>query len=309
MRTVTRQPGAFPGGVGVIDLLNDVDGLARARTIFSTPRSSAASSPTYRAAASCSLIMGTPCETHSVLRFTCVKCKARLELDADGTCLLRTARRAAAAHPRYPEGLPAEEYKLSERSINDLKVANELARRSAVLAQAAYDAECDFVIENPIDRADPPPLYDKSWIEVEHAPLWLQPCIMKLKAATRADYVHFPQCSLGANFQKWTSLLCSPRVHARLRPRLAGACCDHEPGSHKFTARGANSKQSAAYPKDMNSVIANAFVRSHNDRWPVFCEPAEPEPEPEPEQSQNQSQRQRQRRLAMSIWTTIWTTR
>ena len=195
---------------------------------------------------------------------------ARLELDADGNCSCCSQHNAPPLRTRdHPEGLPAEEYKLSQRSINDLKVANELARRSAVLAQAAYDAECDFVIENPIDRADPPPLYDKSWIEVEHAPLWLQPCIKKLKAATRADYVHLPQCSLGADFQKWTSLLCSPRVHDRLQ-RVLPRSCDCKEG-HVFTALGGFSKLSAAYPTAMNKLLAKAFMQSSNDDWP--CAP------------------------------------
>ena len=264
-----------------IDLLNDVDGSPSENDILDAAIFGRILAD-IQSGCVVALVLGTPCETYSVLRFTCVKCKARLELDADGNCRCGQHSAPPLRTRAHPQGLPAEEYKLSKRSINDLAVANKLAERSAVLAQAAYDAECDFVIENPIDRADPPPLYDKSWIEVEHAPLWLQPCIKKLKAATRAEYVHLPQCSLGADFQKWTSLLCSPRVRARLQQRLGSPRCVCEPGSHPFTARGDFSKQSAAYPKAMNSAIANAFIRSRNDRWPVFCEPAEPEPEPEP---------------------------
>ena len=195
-----------------IDLLNDVDGSPSENDILDAAIFGRILAD-MQSGCVVALVLGTPCETYSVLRFTCVKCKARLELDADGTAAAAsTARRRCAA--ALTRRACRQQYKLSKRSINDLAVANKLAERSAVLAQAAYDAECDFVIENPIDRADPPPLYDKSWIEVEHAPLWLQPCIKKLKAATRADYVHLPQCSLGADFQKWTSLLCSPRVRA-----------------------------------------------------------------------------------------------
>ena len=178
-----------------------------------------------------------------MLRFNCVKCNARLELDADGNCRCGQHSAPPLRTRDHSRGLPAEEYKLSKRSINDLAVANELARRSAVLAQAAYDAECDFVIENPIDRAKPPPLYDKSWIEVEHAPLWLQPCIKDLIAATRADFVHLPQCALGADFQKWTSLLCSPRVRARLLQRLGGPAAPASP-ARTPSRRAATSRSS-----------------------------------------------------------------
>ena len=260
-----------------IDLLNDVDGSPSENDILDAAIFGRILAD-IQSGCVVALVLGTPCETYSVLRFNCVKCKARLELDADGNCRCGQHNAPPLRIRAYPQGLPAEEYKLSERSINDLAVANKLAERSAVLAQAAYDAECDFVIENPIDRADPPPLYDKSWIESDHAPLWLQPCIKKLKAATRADYVHLPQCSLGSDFQKWTSLLCSRAC--------SPGCCSGSPALAATTSPARTSSRRAVVLEAVGSVPQRDEQGDRQRLHPqpqrpvarAFCEPCEPEP-------------------------------
>ena len=88
-------------------------------------------------------------------------------------------------------------------------------------------------------------------------PLWLMPKVVELKRRTKGVAVTFPQCRLGGHFQKWTTLLASPRAAARLE-RLAELECTHE--RHARVAEGEAAKQAAEYPAQMAEMIAAAAL-------------------------------------------------
>ena len=108
-------------------------------------------------------LMGTPRETYSVLRFGHGARGSRAP--REGGCV-RPALRAAGAAARayHPLGLPAAGQAQPAAATTACS-----ARRSAVLAQAAYDAECDFVIEPASTAPTAAALRQAEWIEVEHA--------------------------------------------------------------------------------------------------------------------------------------------
>ena len=87
---------------------------------------------------------------------------------------------------------------------------NTLVERSAAIAAAVAEVGGDYVIENPADRGDPTSKLFR-WKWRRHVPLWLMPAIVALKEKTDGAAVTFPQCRLGGPFQKWTTLLASPR--------------------------------------------------------------------------------------------------
>eukprot|EP00965_Chrysotila_dentata_P048189 1598343-Pleurochrysis_carterae.AAC.1 len=89
----------------------------------------------------------------------------------------------------------------------ELSQSNEIVRRS--LVRAAHTAEAEFVLEHPADRGA---LSSPILLHRDHAPIWLLPDILALKADTGSSVITFPQCALGASSQKYTSLLCSPKM-------------------------------------------------------------------------------------------------
>ena len=115
-------------------------------------------------------------------------------------------------------GLPA-------RERGYLRKHNVLVEFSARVALAAFEAGATFVIENPPDRGQPESHLFR-WTARQHAPLWLTPCMQSLAAVTKAIMLTFPQCALGSDFQKWTSLMAAgPR--AQQLQALGRLTCSH----------------------------------------------------------------------------------
>ena len=144
----------------------------------------------------------------------------------------------------------------------ELRRANEITRRTAVLLTAAFRAGAQFILENPADRGDKENtlLYQ---IE-EHGPIWLDPYVKALSGSCGAESVTFAQCMFGANVQKYTTLLFTAGLAPMLRP-LHQMVCSHAPGTHTM-AGGAqrddgswNSASSAAYPTDFNTFVCDAL--------------------------------------------------
>ena len=73
--------------------------------------------------------------------------------------------------------------------------------------------------------------------------------------------VTFPQCALGGDFQKWTTLWYSNGLRGQL-DGLSVCACQHQ--GHRDIARGRgqrgewHSAEAAAYPTRMNEIIASA---------------------------------------------------
>ena len=159
-----------------------------------------------------------------------------------------------------PAGLPS----LPRRERAYLRKHNALVEFSAQVALAAFEVGATFVIENPPDRGQlGSPLF--RWAARRHAPLWLMPCMRSLAVKTRAVMLTFPQCALGGDFQKWTSLLVAGPRASQLQA-LGELTCTHG-GKHARVAEGrdtqgrSNAAASAAYPIGMAAFVMWALAR------------------------------------------------
>eukprot|EP00965_Chrysotila_dentata_P158018 5220759-Pleurochrysis_carterae.AAC.1 len=89
------------------------------------------------------------------------------------------------------------------------------------------------------------------------------PTVRALKTDHRSNLITFPQCALGADSQKYTTLLVSPGISPMLRS-LSDLCCEHH--SHASIAGGRkhsdqwSSAASAAYPPDLNFLLAKVLA-------------------------------------------------
>lgn len=137
---------------------------------------------------------------------------------------------------------------------------NKLADFSAALALTAHAAGIPWAIENPADRGDP--TSEAHWPQMaNHAPLWVQPEIVQLRADTHAATVTFPQCFFEAEWQKYTTIMHSAAMSTHLGA-MRGATCDHRRHTPAYgrDARGAaRAERAAAYPAALNEAIASAL--------------------------------------------------
>eukprot|EP00965_Chrysotila_dentata_P038846 1290392-Pleurochrysis_carterae.AAC.1 len=67
------------------------------------------------------------------------------------------------------------------RHARELSQSNEIVRRTASLLRAAHTAGAEFVLEHPADRGA---LSSPILLHRDHAPIWLLPDIIALKADT-----------------------------------------------------------------------------------------------------------------------------
>ena len=156
---------------------------------------------------------------------------------------------------------------LTDMQQREVDNANELVTRSVAIARAVVRAGGDVLFENPCDRGgvDDEDSVVRNRFRAEwgdHAPLWLHPQMVALRSELGLGAVTFPQCALGGDFQKWTTLWFSAGLRDRLR-RLSACTCRHV--THRDVARGRglqgrwHSAEAAAYPAQMNQVIADAI--------------------------------------------------
>ena len=142
--------------------------------------------------------------------------------------------------------------------------ANEIVGRTCALLLTGWRIGTEFILENPADHGDP--ASHRLFLTEEHAPMWLMAEIKALSKLTKAGTVTFPQCELGAPWQKDTTLMFSPGLARWLDP-LGGLVCSHK--SHAKQIGGARNAQgnwvsaeSAAYPPQLNLYLATALVRT-----------------------------------------------
>eukprot|EP00965_Chrysotila_dentata_P086003 2838326-Pleurochrysis_carterae.AAC.1 len=104
----------------------------------------------------------------------------------------------------HPLGVP----NVPAQHARELSQSNEIVRRTVSLLRAAHIAGAKFILEHSADRGA---LSSPIFLHRDHAPIWLLPDIVALKADTGSTVITFPQCALGASSQKYTSLLlCTP---------------------------------------------------------------------------------------------------
>ena len=233
--TVGAAAEARGAGVEEIDILQggDEHDILRAPVYARLLRRARAGR--YRA-----VVAGVLCESFSLL-----KLRARRAKKAG-------AAPAMARSRERPEGQAG----VTRKQRRYLARHNTVVTRSVRLAEAVVGAGGDYVIENPADRGDPSSKLFR-WRWRRHVPLWLMPRIVALRRRTKGVEVTFPQCRMGGHFQKWTTLLASPRAAARLAP-LTSLECTHE--RHARVAEGEAAKQAAEYPARLAETIAAAAL-------------------------------------------------
>ena len=157
----------------------------------------------------------------------------------------------------HPSGLP--HVPAAHRS--ELSRANKLVSRTVYLLLLASSVGTEYVLEHPADRGDRSA--KGIFLDARHAPIWRLPEVDLLRRRTRAALATFPLCELGANVQKYTTLLFS----AGFAPTLAaldGLRCSHSwhddlVGGQKRDDKVWTSASAAAYPADFNLLLARAI--------------------------------------------------
>eukprot|EP00965_Chrysotila_dentata_P234142 6200005-Pleurochrysis_carterae.AAC.2 len=90
----------------------------------------------------------------------------------------------------------------------ELQQANLLVERTASLLRAGRDAGSEYLLEHPADRGH---IASPLFLHARHAPIWILPSsISDLQARDSCSRITFPLCALGAQAQKYTTLLCTP---------------------------------------------------------------------------------------------------
>lgn len=143
------------------------------------------------------LVAAPPCSTYSVARFL-----------PGGPPPLRTYE--------HPDGLPLDE--IPNQHHNELRAANEIAKRTCHLANLIHEHGGQFVIENPAPRHCKELLGGQLYYKAtgNHGSLWTTTPVLRLAKRTKARLVTFAYCMLGHQAQKYTSLLytlCTPQAY------------------------------------------------------------------------------------------------
>ena len=172
------------------------------------------------------------------------------------------AHRPQLRSRRHPEGTPTTTASWAAY----LAKHNRLAEWTARLIEAAGAAGVPWALENPADRGQrgsPAWWPDKA----DHAPLWIQPCILRASALTAARSRTFSQCSFHASVQKYTTVMHSPLLDAQLGPLDSRQCAHMAEGvAHAHVAHGVDeggrsrAAAAAAYPVALNEFLAEALL-------------------------------------------------
>jgi len=199
------------------------------------------------------IFAGPPCSTFSVSRF--YKAKRTRQGDS-GPPPVRTR-----AHPSGLQPPPAGHEQ-------ELRRANAIIDRLCRMLEAAHKVGTEFVVEQPADRGDPSSPH--TFLFADHSPLWLYPAIQSLQQRTGGSTCTFAQCTLGADYQKYTTLLYSPRLQPWLSRWDDRRCTHHR---HAKVAGGSQSsdgkwasRKSAAYPAAMNDGVAEFLLQARQLR-------------------------------------------
>ena len=142
--------------------------------------------------------------------------------------------------------------------------ANALWEVTTLLARDQYDAGGEFVIEFPQRRY----VRGKRAFWAEMATLGVAspgdlPCMLALERDTGAVRIDLSQCAWGSRFQKFTTLLCSPRMAARLAHMGERSCplCDlYAPHEERATGTFADGTSRAVASGTYSSEMCYEFA-------------------------------------------------
>jgi hypothetical protein len=148
----------------------------------------------------------------------------------------------------------------------EVRAANTVTARAVTLAADATFAGASVIIENPVCRGEGSPAYSPKYHD--HGSLWDVPCVQRWRAMAGAKSVDCAQCAFEGEFQKLTTFLYSPDLHAAMSP-LRTAVCTHGVERHASVAHGVTSEgefvtaRAAAYPAPLNRALAYAIAFPH----------------------------------------------
>ena len=215
------------------------------------------------------IFAGPPCSTFSVSRlFRAVKHRRAGQSD-DGPPPVRSRAHPAGLDPPPPG------------HEQELASSNDIIDRLCALLMLADDVGTLFIIEQPADRGDRN--VPHTFLFDDHAPLWIYPAVIALLAHASCRLCTFPQCMLGAEWQKYTTLCYSPALAPWLdswhnhrcthssHPKVAGGVQDAE---GRWPSSG-----SSAYPPAMNKAVAQILYAARQRA--LAARPAPPPP-PQP---------------------------
>ena len=147
--------------------------------------------------------------------------------------------------------------------------ANTLWDAAALLARDQFDAGGEFVIEFPPRR------YVRGtrafWLEMAARGVASPgdlPSMLALERDTGAVRIDLAQCAWGSRFQKLTTLLCSPRMAARLAHLGERSCplCDlYAPHAKRATGTFADGSSRAAASGTYVSELCYEFAAAASD--------------------------------------------
>ena len=157
-----------------------------------------------------------------------------------------------------------------------LRKHNELAAWTTRLAEAAHDAGVLWAIENPADRGlrGSPAFWEG---REDHAPLWIQRCVLQLAEQSAAASRTFAYCAFGAPHQKYTTIM-----HAAGWDELGALDsrqCEHGLEQHAELLRGrtdtgeSRAGRAAAYPDELNEFLAAAATTALRRRGTTVAAP------------------------------------
>ena len=163
---------------------------------------------------------------------------------------------------QHPEGRPDMPPEWRRHTAN----ANECWSVAARLARAIWAAGGEFVIEYPQRRyLRGRRAFWRACADAGIVPPGDLQSILDVERDTGARRIDIAQCACGGRFQKFTTLLCSPRIALRLewlQSRRCARCDAYE--SHEEQAAGAfadgssRAEAAGAYPSEMGHALAEA---------------------------------------------------
>ena len=187
-----------------------------------------------------------PCSTFSICRFT----KSQSASDGGPPVVRRRSGGQVTGVANCP---PAHR--------RELKQANELVARTCAILHAAVEAGSEFAVENPADRGNVENL--NTFVDADHAPLWLMPDILRLSKFASCRYSTFPMCAFGVDYEKPTTFMYTPGLAKHLQDLDTLRCTHGNKHSGKAGGEKAdgvwNSAAAAAYPAELNLWIAQAI--------------------------------------------------
>jgi hypothetical protein len=203
------------------------------------------------------LLIAFPCSTFSVTRL----------FDASKGDPTKDPGPPPVRSAKHPDGLPPDEVPAAHGK--ELRSANALLDRTVTIALAARasPAKTTIIFENPADRSDPNTVFYSSDVS-DHGSVFATTAFKRLVTAVESSsFCTFAQCRVGGKSQKYTTLWYTNDA-ASVLDTLNGPDfkCNHPAGSHQQPAGGRDSdgkwlsKEAAAYPDELNTLIAKAFT-------------------------------------------------